>query len=230
MIVPTPSSWSFETETGTVRFVAKADSGEVGIGSSVVVSNWRKSPCSCQMFDHDAMIETAILAKRGTDFVVSLESALRMHDFTTVVPHALWIARYGQVRPVECISSQESACFGNASSASARAIRSAESILPRRSATRCKVRFQIMTKRRTAPRTPTTTNRRPTVRHGGVERMRMSSDDRTMILTPEYHRFVLVRARAFGRMVTNCVPRRIGEYGIIHCHENHSRHPVRWRR
>ena len=37
------------------------------------------------------MMASAILAKSGTDFVVALESALRMHDFTTAMPHALWI-------------------------------------------------------------------------------------------------------------------------------------------
>lgn len=46
------------------------------------------------------MIEAAILAKRGTDFVLSLESALRVHDFTSATPHALWISiRRGARRP-----------------------------------------------------------------------------------------------------------------------------------
>ena len=29
---------------------------------------------------------------RGTDFVVALESALRIHEFSTATPHVLWIA------------------------------------------------------------------------------------------------------------------------------------------
>lgn len=36
--------------------------------------------------------EMEVLAKRGTDFVVALESALRVQDFSTATPHALWIA------------------------------------------------------------------------------------------------------------------------------------------
>ena len=38
------------------------------------------------------MVEAAVLAKRGTNFVLSLESALRFHDFTTAAPHALWVS------------------------------------------------------------------------------------------------------------------------------------------
>jgi len=46
------------------------------------------------------MVEAAVLAKRGTDFVLSLESALRFHDFTTATPHALWVSiRRGTRRP-----------------------------------------------------------------------------------------------------------------------------------
>ena len=37
-------------------------------------------------------IEVAILARRGTDFVLALESALRVHNLTTATPHAVWIA------------------------------------------------------------------------------------------------------------------------------------------
>ena len=37
-------------------------------------------------------MEIAILARRGTDFVLTLESALRVHNLTTATPHAVWIA------------------------------------------------------------------------------------------------------------------------------------------
>ena len=47
-----------------------------------------------------SMVEAAVLARRGTDFVLSLESALRVHDFTSATPHALWVAiRRGARRP-----------------------------------------------------------------------------------------------------------------------------------
>lgn len=36
--------------------------------------------------------EIEILARRKTDFVVTLESALRVHDLTEATPHELWIA------------------------------------------------------------------------------------------------------------------------------------------
>ena len=36
--------------------------------------------------------EAEILALRGTDFVVALESALRFHNLTEAMPHELWIA------------------------------------------------------------------------------------------------------------------------------------------
>lgn len=38
------------------------------------------------------MVEAIILKKRAVDFVITLESALRVHDFTSATPHALWIA------------------------------------------------------------------------------------------------------------------------------------------
>ena len=37
-------------------------------------------------------MEIAILARRGTEFVLTLESALRVHNLTTATPHAVWIA------------------------------------------------------------------------------------------------------------------------------------------
>ena len=39
-----------------------------------------------------AMVEAVVLKKRSVDFVLALESALRVHDFTSATPHALWIA------------------------------------------------------------------------------------------------------------------------------------------
>lgn len=39
-----------------------------------------------------AMPEVEVLMARGTDFVVALESALRIHEFSTATPHVLWIA------------------------------------------------------------------------------------------------------------------------------------------
>ena len=42
--------------------------------------------------EYASFLEAAILAKRGTRFVLSLESALRFHGLTTAVPHALWVA------------------------------------------------------------------------------------------------------------------------------------------
>lgn len=49
---------------------------------------------------YSSMIEAVILVKRGVDFVVSLESALRFHDFTYATPHALWVAmKRGSRRP-----------------------------------------------------------------------------------------------------------------------------------
>lgn len=36
--------------------------------------------------------ELAILVHRGTDFVLALESALRVHNLTTATPHAVWVA------------------------------------------------------------------------------------------------------------------------------------------
>ena len=38
------------------------------------------------------MPEVEVLVARGTDFVVALESALRIHEFSTATPHELWIA------------------------------------------------------------------------------------------------------------------------------------------
>ena len=38
------------------------------------------------------LFEAEILALRGTDFVVALESALRFHNLTEAMPHELWIA------------------------------------------------------------------------------------------------------------------------------------------
>lgn len=35
--------------------------------------------------------ELTVLIRRGTEFVVSLESALRVHNLTSATPHALWI-------------------------------------------------------------------------------------------------------------------------------------------
>lgn len=37
-------------------------------------------------------LEAEILALRGVDFVVALESALRFHNLTEAMPHELWIA------------------------------------------------------------------------------------------------------------------------------------------
>lgn len=46
------------------------------------------------------MLEAAVLAKRGTDFILSLESALQAHNFTSASPNALWISmRRGSRRP-----------------------------------------------------------------------------------------------------------------------------------
>ena len=38
------------------------------------------------------MPEVEVLVARGTDFVVALESALWIHEFSTATPHELWIA------------------------------------------------------------------------------------------------------------------------------------------
>lgn len=47
-----------------------------------------------------ANLEMVVLAKRGYDFVVALESALRFHGFTAVSPTRLWVAlRRGARRP-----------------------------------------------------------------------------------------------------------------------------------
>lgn len=49
---------------------------------------------------YSPMIEAVVFAKRGVDFVVSLESALRFHEFTYATPHALWVAiKRGSRRP-----------------------------------------------------------------------------------------------------------------------------------
>ena len=47
--------------------------------------------------------EIEILLKRKTHFVVALQSALRLHDFTTAMPSSLWIAlsRGGRVPAVD---------------------------------------------------------------------------------------------------------------------------------
>lgn len=48
-----------------------------------------------------SMVEAVVLQKRAVDFVVALESALRVHNFTSATPHALWIAvPKGARRPV----------------------------------------------------------------------------------------------------------------------------------
>lgn len=39
-----------------------------------------------------SMPEVEVLTARGTDFVVALESALWIHEFSTAAPHELWIA------------------------------------------------------------------------------------------------------------------------------------------
>lgn len=47
-----------------------------------------------------AHLELEVLAQKGTDFVVSLESALQMHGFSNATPHAVWIAmKRGARRP-----------------------------------------------------------------------------------------------------------------------------------
>lgn len=43
-------------------------------------------------FGDDPMVEAAILTKRCRDCVIALESALRVHNFTTAVPHSMWVA------------------------------------------------------------------------------------------------------------------------------------------
>ena len=47
--------------------------------------------------------EIEILVKRGTQFRVALQSALRLHDFTTALPSSVWIAlpRGGRVPKVD---------------------------------------------------------------------------------------------------------------------------------
>lgn len=39
-----------------------------------------------------SMVEAIVLKKRSAEFVIALESALRVHGFTSATPHALWIA------------------------------------------------------------------------------------------------------------------------------------------
>lgn len=47
-----------------------------------------------------AHLELEVLAQKGTDFVVTLESALQMHGFSNATPHAVWIAmKRGARRP-----------------------------------------------------------------------------------------------------------------------------------
>ena len=43
-------------------------------------------------FVADGNFEIEVLARRGVEFVVALESALRVHDFTSAIPHELCIA------------------------------------------------------------------------------------------------------------------------------------------
>ena len=45
-------------------------------------------------------LELGILARKGVDFVVALESALQLHGFPDAAPHAVWIAmKRGARRP-----------------------------------------------------------------------------------------------------------------------------------
>ena len=45
-------------------------------------------------------LEVEILARKGVDFVVALESALQLHGFPDATPHAVWIAmKRGARRP-----------------------------------------------------------------------------------------------------------------------------------
>ena len=47
-----------------------------------------------------AHLELEVLARKGADFVVTLESALQMHGFSDATPHAVWIAmKRGSRRP-----------------------------------------------------------------------------------------------------------------------------------
>lgn len=47
-----------------------------------------------------SLFEAVVLAKRGIDFVLSLESALQVHGMTSALPHALWVSmRRGARRP-----------------------------------------------------------------------------------------------------------------------------------
>ena len=47
-----------------------------------------------------SQFEAVVLAKRGIDFVLSLESALQVHGMTSALPHALWVSlRCGARRP-----------------------------------------------------------------------------------------------------------------------------------
>lgn len=62
------------------------------------------------------MVDAVVLAKRGTDFVIALESALRVHGITNATPHGLWIAMKRGARhprvdfPLEIVS--ESVAYG----------------------------------------------------------------------------------------------------------------------
>jgi predicted transcriptional regulator of viral defense system len=50
--------------------------------------------------DISPMPEIEVLLSKGTDFVVCLLSALRLHNFTTQTPHELWVAvRIGRRLP-----------------------------------------------------------------------------------------------------------------------------------
>jgi predicted transcriptional regulator of viral defense system len=49
---------------------------------------------------HSSNMEIEILARKGVDFVVTLESALQIHGFPNATPHAVWIAmKRGARRP-----------------------------------------------------------------------------------------------------------------------------------
>lgn len=63
---------------------ALADSGQIERFSRGVYG----PPGSC----FSPLFEAEILAHRGTDFVVALESALRFHNITEAMPHELWVA------------------------------------------------------------------------------------------------------------------------------------------
>jgi len=64
-----------------------------------------------------SQLEMIVLAKRGTDCIIALESALVLHGFTTATPHALWIAMRRGARkpatdfPIEIIRVSDPAYF-----------------------------------------------------------------------------------------------------------------------